>query len=322
MTSSLYAAIRPVGTCCDARDRDGEPLRLQPGVATLDARGIPVLLVDDHARRSARRSTCARSRTRSRRGTRRGVGDVHGRRGSPVPATSTASASMRSTVSKVAGEVEDAVALDLLEREAVRAAGTASAGRRRESIPSRSATRGARPARRGRCSVHVWIVGEPALARLALDLGEQRLLDALAPAIGGSTMRSNSTVRGIVLVRDHHLHGAEHDAVALGGEAELRPVGLVLPEAEHLLGVLVEVVVTRVVAAHRVADPHHREERSGVRRRPPTAGTGIRGTVSDARLSARSVIEHLLPRALVRDRREADRLVDVEHGAILLGVVR
>src|SRR5690349_7672136 len=34
-----------------------------------------------------------------------------------------------------------------------------------------------------------------------------------------------------------------------------------------------------------------------------------------------SVIEDLLPRAFVRDRHEADRLVDVEHGAVLLSVV-
>ena len=40
------------------------------------------------------------------------------------------------------------------------------------------------PAASGRCSVHVWIVRMPRVARLRLDDGQQRLLGALAPVLG------------------------------------------------------------------------------------------------------------------------------------------
>ena len=52
----------------------------------------------------------------------------------------------------------------------------------------------------------------------------------------------------------------------VGGEADLRPVGLVLPEAEDLSRRLVEVVVAGIRDAHGVRDAHHLQERTGIRR--------------------------------------------------------
>ena len=60
-----------------ARDRDGEPLRLQPGVATLNARGIPVLLVDDQTRRGRIGRHPRESHTAKPSRYSGGVGEVH-----------------------------------------------------------------------------------------------------------------------------------------------------------------------------------------------------------------------------------------------------
>ncbi len=123
------------------------------------------------------------------------------RAGSPSPAAARASASIRSTISNEPREVEHAVALDLLEREAVLEHEHASAGPRRGSTP--------KPV--GGASRGPGVVGpmqRPRLDRADARAPAPRASTAASsasstpsPQCSGSSMRSNSRVADLVLVR-------------------------------------------------------------------------------------------------------------------------
>ena len=199
----------------------------------------------------------------------------------------------------------------------------ASAGRRRESIRAR-----------GRRQAVAWRVGAvqgPGLHHRSPERRAPRSRPpraapprCLRPSAPGSGMRSNSSEVA-----------PSSSGTSIVATPTMRPSRSAMKPIcrrsvwscqtrQHLLRRRVEVGMTRVVPAERVAEDR---DRAGTDRRPAhpvVAGTVMRRTVSVAAsgILVVSVIEHLLPRALVGDRHEADRLVDVEHGAILLGVVR
>ena len=196
-----------------------------------DARGIPVLLVD-HEPAAAGASVDIREidvgeAVEVLGGRRRGP------RQQPVvgPAPARApSASIRSTISneprrsktllrstcssvKPFSRMNTRLAIVGGDRAEARRRREASVRRRRGGAASRSGSSGGRGRRASR-----------------FDDRQQRLLGALAPVLG---VDHEVELDGVTpsSFGDHELHRAEDLAVALGDEADLRPVGLVLPEA-------------------------------------------------------------------------------------------
>ncbi len=272
-TSSLYAAIAPVGTCCTHATDTVSPCAVcrasrrctraasqccssitsPPAGASVDIREIAYGEAVEVLGGSRRRPRDAA--------------------GSPRPRLPSASASFRSTTSNGPVQVEDAVALDLLESEAVLAHEDRLAVVGGDRTETRRGRDHAGPGASGRCSVHDWIVGDPAVRALRPRRRASSASSAPSPQCAGSIIRSNSIdetsssfeimIFTAPMIRPVRARRRSRSASSRTGPARSRGP----PRPSSL-----QVVVAGIREAHGVRDADHLEERPGIGGTPDSRG--------------------------------------------------